>query len=203
MNKRKLHHLWTKLRPVSYWYFFVLFLVSGVVAVFAMRDNNIRSLELRNKVVEVDEANDDVEAALKELRVHIHSHMNAGLAVGEGSIRPPIQLKYRYERLVRAEKQRVSEINEKVYTDAQIYCEQQIPTGTIAGRVPCVQDYVSKNTVKEQPIPDALYKFDFASPTWSPDLAGWSLVATGIFGLLTIFRFLLEKYLKHSLHQHL
>lgn len=203
MYKRTLHHIWTLVRPVSYWYFFTLFLITGAIALFALRENNVRALELRDKVLQVDEANGDVEAALRELRAHIYGHMNASLAGGEGSIRPPIQLKYRYERLVRNEKQRVSAINEKVYTDAQTHCERQIPTGTIASRVPCVQDYVSKNTVAEQPIPDSLYKFDFASPLWSPDLAGWSLVLSGICGLLTIFRFLLEKWLKHSLHQHL
>lgn len=203
MNKRQLHHLWTKLRPVSYWYFVVLFLIFGVISLLALRQNNIKAIELRDKVLQVDEANGDVEAALRELRSHVYSHMNASLSGGEGSIKQPVQLKYRYERLVRDEKQRVSAINEKVYTDAQNHCERQIPTGTIASRVPCVQDYVSKNTVNEKPIPDALYKFDFAAPAWSPDLAGWSLVLTAVFALLAIFRFLLEKYLKHTLHQHL
>jgi hypothetical protein len=203
MDKRTLHHIWTRLRPVTYWYFLTLFIISSLIAVLALRQNNIRAIELRDKVLKVDEANGDVEAALRELRSHVYSHMNANLASGEGSIRQPVQLKYRYERLVRAEKQRVSQINEKVYTDAQIYCERLIPTGTIAGRVPCVQEYVGKNTVPEQVIPDSLYKFDFAAPSWSPDLAGWSLVLSGVFGLLTIFRFLLEKYLKHTLHRHL
>ena len=203
MNKRQLHHVWTRLRPVSYWYFIVLFLTFGFISLLALRQNNLKAIELRDKVLQVDEANGDVEAALRELRGYVYSHMNAGLSGGEGSIKQPVQLKYRYERLVRAEKQRVSAINEKVYTDAQVHCERLIPTGTIASRVPCVQDYVSKNTVNEKPIPDSLYKFDFAAPAWSPDLAGWSLVLTAVFGLLAIFRFLLEKYLKHTLHQHL
>jgi hypothetical protein len=203
MHKRILHHVWIKIRPVSYWYFLTLFVITSMVALFALRQNNVRALELRDKVLSVDEANGDVEAALKELRTYVYGHMNAELASGEGSIRPPIQLKYRYERLVRAEKQRVSQVNEKVYTEAQAHCERQIPTGTIAGRVPCVQDYVSKHTAVEQQIPDALYKFDFASPLWSPDLAGWSILLSGVFFILFAIRFVLEKWLKFNLHQHL
>ena len=32
-------------------------------------------------------------------------------------------------------------------------------------------------------IPDSLYKFNFLSPTWSPDMAGWSMVVAIFFGL--------------------
>lgn len=203
MHKRAIHHLWTKIRPVSYWYFFTLFAVTGLIAVFSLRYNNIQSLELRDKVLKVDEENGDVEAALKELRSHIYSHMNSGLAEGTSTIKPPVQLKHRYERLVRDEKQRVARLNEQVYSDAQGHCQRLQPGSSIAGNVPCVQEYVARNTVREQPIPDAMYKFDFAPPAWSPDLAGFSLILTGVFAVLTIFRFLLEKWLKYSLHQHL
>lgn len=202
MHKRAIHHFWTKIRPVGYGYFLGAFIMCGSVTLLALRQNNLNALRLRDKVVQTDEQNGDVEAALRELRTYVHSHMNTSLASGPGSIKPPVQLKYRYERLQRAEKERVSKLNEKVYTDAQTECERRIPSGTIAGRVPCVQEYVSRNTVREQPIPDALYKFDFQPPLWSPDLAGFSLLLTFIFFALFIIRFILEQWLKASLHGH-
>src|SRR3990167_5612679 len=54
MNKRKLHHIWTKIRPISPWYFLAIALVSGVVFIFAYRHNNVVALDLRDKVLQVD-----------------------------------------------------------------------------------------------------------------------------------------------------
>jgi hypothetical protein len=67
--------------------------------------------------------------------------------------------------------------NTRLYTEAQAYCEQQVTSRVTINRVPCIQDYLtSHGAVTAQAVPDALYKFDFVSPAWSPDLAGWSLV---------------------------
>lgn len=200
MEKRKLHHLWTRLRPISHWYFLVLCLVFGGVGILAMRSNNITAIRLKDEVIKADQQNGDTEAALRRLREHIYSHMNTNLASGSSAIRPPIQLRHRYERLVAAEKERVEAINSRIYIEAQTVCEQQIPTGLSgSGRVLCNQQYVTEHGVKEQPIPDGLYKFDFVSPTWSPDLAGWSLVASIAFGLLFLLRWSAERWIKHEL----
>ncbi|MDB5186044.1 MAG: hypothetical protein JWL85_567 [Candidatus Saccharibacteria bacterium] len=200
MNKKYLHHLWVKLRPLSYWYFLAAFLVSSAVCVAALRQNNLTVLHLRDEVLKVDQQNGDVEAALRELRAYMYSHMNTNLASGPNAIKPPVQLKYRYERLVQVEKDKVTKDSGKIYTDAQEYCERTVPEGLSGrGRVPCIQEYVAQRGFKEQPIPDSLYKFDFASPRWSPDLAGLSMLASGVFLLLFIVRFGLELWLKHSL----
>jgi hypothetical protein len=202
MHKRTLHHHWSKIRGLSYWSLLSLALLSGFVAVMALRNNNVTALRLRDKVTQADEQNADVEAALRDLRSYVYTHMNTNLASGPNAIRPPVQLKYRYERLLRTEKERVSAINQQVYTKAQAVCEQAIPRGTIASRVPCVEDYVAKNTVKEQAIPDALYKFDFAPPLWSPDLAGWSLVLAAAFGLLLVLRIAAGFWVNTQLKKH-
>jgi hypothetical protein len=77
-----------------------------------------------------------------------------------------------------------------LYTDAQHYCEQQDPTDFSGhNRVPCIEQYVAARTpdaVQLPAIPDGLYKFSFVTPTWSPDLAGWSLVVAALSGLLFI-----------------
>ncbi len=198
MNKRRLHHLWVKLRSVSYAYLVAATVIAGFTTIMALRQNNLRALELRDKVLEVDKANGDVETALNELRGFVYSHMNAQLAT-DTSVYPPIQLKYRYERLVAAEKERVSKENAAVYTAAQKHCESLNNDFSGRNRVPCIQDYVTKNGEKEKIIPDALYKFDFASPTWSPDLAGWSLLITIVLGIALLVRSALELWLHYQL----
>jgi hypothetical protein len=203
MNKKKLHHYWTKIRAVSYWYFLIAFIVSGLVFVFAYRHNNLEMIRLRDAVFVADEQNGDVEKALQELRKYVHGHMHTQLAVGETAIRPPVQLKYRYERLLAAEKDRVSKANASIYTAAQAECERRFPAGLSgSGRIPCIQEYVASHGTKEQPIPKELYQFDFVSPVWSPDLAGWSLVITILFGFLFVVRFSLELWLRRVLQEH-
>lgn len=204
MSKRSLHHLWTKLRPFGSFYFLGAAIVLMILGVLAMRQNNLTALELRDEVAKVDEQDGDVEAALRRLREHVVNHMNSDLGGGATNIQQPVQLKFRYERLVAAEKERVSKENEKVYNEAQIDCERRFPEGLSGrGRVPCIEEYVSAHSAKEQPIPDSLYKFDFISPRWSPDLAGFCLLFSGVFLLLFMVRFLLERWLKHQLADHI
>lgn len=202
MNKRRLHHVWVKMKPLNPWYFLVIALISGTVTIFALRHNNQTALQLRNDVLTADKQNGDVEGALRKLREYIYAHMNTNLASGPNAIKPPIQLKYRYERLVAAEKVRIDAANAQIYTQAQAFCEQQNPNGFSGrGRVPCIQDYVSKHGVQEQPIPDSLYKFDFVSPFWSPDLAGWSLIIAITSGAIWLMLFSLDWWLKRELRE--
>lgn len=202
MHKRKLHHLLVRLRPISYWYFIVVFLASGFVAAYALRQNNLTAIELRDRVLQVDKENGDVEAALRELREYTYSHMNARLSSDTG-IYPPIQLKYRYDRLVAAEQRRVEGNNEDLYAAAQQDCERRFPGGFSGGnRLPCIQEYVDAHGAPDaqpQPIPDGLYKFDFVSPVWSPDVAGWSLVVAGVALFLLITRIAAQVWVKHQL----
>jgi hypothetical protein len=197
MNKKYLHHLWTHIRPIKTWYLLVLFMVCALVCVFALRSNNLTMAKLRDTVYQADKDNGDVEGALQKLRSYVNVHMNTSLSTGNSGVYPPVQLKYTYQRLQQAELEKVNGANSQIYTDAQHYCEQLYP-GSFSGgpRVPCIENYVSQHGTKAKAIPDSLYKFDFASPEWSPDLAGWSLVLAIILLALAIIRFGLGKWLK-------
>lgn len=200
MDKRRLHHFWAQVRYVSPWYFFVLAIVFGAVSVLAMRNNNLNMIKLRDKVTQADQSNGDVETALRDLREYIYSHMNTNLDSGGNTIKPPIQLKYRYDRLLQAEKDRVDAATAKIYTDAQAICEAQFPQSFSGGpRVPCNQDYITSHTVTAKTIDSSLYKFDFVSPAWSPDLAGWSLLAAIVAASLFLAKYSLDRWLKSEL----
>ena len=198
MNKRRLHHFWTKFRALKPWYFLVATLIFGVIAIFAFRANNQHMADLRDKVYAADKSGQGVDVALNNLRKYIYAHMNTSPSSGT-SIYPPIQLQHTYDRLVAAESAKVSATNAQLYTEAQTYC-QQLNSTDFSGRnrVPCVTDYVNTHGAKSQPVPDALYKFDFASPAWSPDLAGWSLLLAVISLLCCIILFIINRWFQEN-----
>ncbi len=206
MNKKRLHHFRTRLLKINYWVFLAAFLLSATIAVFALRQNNLNAISLRDELIKVDEQNGDVESAIDKLRLYIYGHMNTDLA-SSTSVYPPIQLKHRYDRLVAAEKERTGQANTNtIYNDAQKYCETHFPQSFYgAGRLPCIQNYIDSHpapSVEEKQIPDALFKFNFSSPVWSPDLAGWSLFFAALFLFMFTVSFVLEKWLHHKLRNH-
>lgn len=162
----------------------------------ALRQNYTHMTELRSAVYAADKNGGNVEQALQDLRAYVGTHMNTHLESNNG-VYPPIQLKYTYERLLQAERDRVNANNSAVYTDAQHHCERLYPQSFSGGpRVPCIEQYVKDHGTSVRPIPDAQYKFSFISPSWSPDLAGWSMVAAIFFLVLTVIRFLLGRWLR-------
>lgn len=158
---------------------------------------------LRDAVYAADKNDGNVEAALQNLRTYVYGHMNTDLAAGPNAVHPPVQLKYTYDRLVQAASQKVEAANATLYTDAQSYCQALIPTG-FSGRYRegCINQYVTTHGASAQSIPKNLYEFDFVSPKWSPDLAGWSLITTVIFALAALFFWAFEDFIQRRLKKH-
>lgn len=202
MNKRRLYHFWKKFRYVKPWYFLAIALVSTVICVFALRANNEHMVKLRNQLYAADQNAGDVQGALNKLQAYVTAHMNTQLNAGPNAVYPPIQLKYTYNRLIQAQGDQVAQTNTQLYTAAQHYCEQQDSTDFSGhNRVPCIEQYVQSHGAAGQTIPDDLYKFDFISPTWSPDLAGWSMFVAALSFLLFIISFVVNRWLKKSKRQ--
>jgi hypothetical protein len=202
MNKKALRSFNDRIKLFSPWYLLALALIFGAISVYSLRQNNLTMVRLRDQVFAVDKAGGNVEKALKELREHIYAHMNTNLSSGS-NVKPPIQLKYTYDRLMQAQNKTVS--TEQIYTDAQKHCEALYP-GSFSGgpRVPCIQQYVASHSqAPQKTIPDSLYKFDFVSPTWTPDLAGWSMLISALFFVLFALRMALDMWLKRELHNQL
>lgn len=198
MNKRHIHHVLVQLRKVSPWYFVIAIVISSAIAIVSLRQNNIHALQLRDKVLQVDKDNGDVESALRDLREYVYGHMNTQLAAPGGSY-PPVQLKYRYDRLVAAQKAN-EPTNATLATQAQNYCEAQIPTGRSLYRIDCIQNYIlTHGATSTVAIPDSLYKFDFVPPLWSPDVAGWSVLLTMVLLLSFLIRLGFEQWLRFRL----
>ena len=200
MNKRHLHHFWTKFRLLKPWYFLIIAAIFGVICVVNLRNNYQNMTVLRDAVYQADRDNNDLPGALNRLRSYVYAHMNTNLASGPDAVYPPIQLKYTYDRLVQAQSAQVAQANSQLYTEAQTYCQQQDSTDFSGrNRVPCITEYVSTHGAKLQSIPDSLYKFSFASPLWSPDMAGWSMVIAALNVLLAVILFVADRWFKKNI----
>lgn len=189
MNKKDLSRFYARIRKVKVWYLLVPLVISSSVCAMALRHNNLQMIQLRDAVYQADKSGNNVEGALYDLRTYVYDHMNTGLSTSS-SVYPPIQLKYTYQRLLQAAQTQVAANNTQTYADAQHYCEAQIPNG-FSGRyrISCIESYVSSHGGQQAVnIPSAMYKFDFVSPRWSPDLAGFSLLTSILFGILLVLR---------------
>ncbi|MGA3150506.1 MAG: hypothetical protein ABSD10_02765 [Candidatus Saccharimonadales bacterium] len=195
----KLRVVFKKAWQTSLWVFLILALASGSMSVLALRHNNQTMIRLRNELYVADKNDGNVNATLNNLRNYVYAHMNTNLSSGGNTIKPPIQLKYTYQRLVAAQQQQLDSANSQLYTEAENYCQQQDPTDFYGYyRVPCVQNYISTHSLNTSSttIPVALYEFDFLSPAWSPDLAGWSLVVMALLALLFIAKLVATRLAK-------
>jgi len=170
--------------------FFLLFSSSAVIFVFSLRSNYSQMSKLRDNLYAVDQNNGDVKTALNNLRSFVTGHMNTSLTKNN-SVYPPIQLEYTYQRLLQSQLTKQSD-NTKIYTDAEYYCQKTVPNGFYgAYRIPCVENYINTHTLYKINIDPSLYQFSFASPSWSPDLAGFSMLSTIILASICIVFFAL------------
>jgi outer membrane murein-binding lipoprotein Lpp len=198
MNKRYLHHLWKLFRHIKPQYVLIILVISTTSSIIALRANNEHMEKLRNEVYAADENAGDVHGALRNLQAYVTAHMNTNLSSGPNAVYPPIQLKYTYDRLVQAASEQTSAANTQLYTQAQQYCQQQDPTDFSGhNRVPCIEQYVETHGATLASIPSALYQFDFISPVWSPDLAGWSVVVAILSAICFVLSYVTRRWFMH------
>ncbi len=181
-----LEPFWRFVRRHASGLLFLGIVVFGVTSVFALRANNQEMIRLRQAVFDADQKNGDVEGALQALKKYVQGHMNTGLSSGTNPVRPPIQLKYTYERLQAENQRKINEASGPAYNEAVRVCAAQ---GVIGGDlVTCINQQLAQGGIVVEEIPDAMYKFDFVAAPWSPDLAGLSLVAMFLCALTLLLR---------------
>lgn len=149
-------------------------------AVFALRENNAKSGELYQSLQAADTAGVGVEEALIALQTHVNTHMNASPLPQLGD-NAPVQLSQSYQRAKIAEQARATSERERVNAEAIAYCEAQFGRSNLVTRTQCVADYSTAHPVQSEREPVAdLYRYDFISPMWTPDRAGWLIVVSVI-----------------------
>ncbi len=161
--------------------------LTAFLAVGSLRHNNQTMGELRTAVFIADRDDGDVERALQQLRDHVIHHMNADLVqnreTGVGAqAEKPIQLVHKYYRDTLAAHQSVIDQLSSDMVDAlgqaRSICE--VDTVPISERLACLQRETQRlggvTYPAIEPLAKDFYVFDYVSPSWSPDLAGWSIV---------------------------
>ena len=163
-----------------------LVLAAGL-AVFGLRRNNHVMGQLREAVFVADREDEDIEGALQRLRNHVLHHMNSDLvqnreAGDDTQTEKPIQLAHKYYRDTLAAHQsvvdRLGSGMAGTLKQAQAVCEtDEVP---ISERLVCLQAETQRlggsGYPSIEPLVKDFYVFDYVSPDWSPDLAGWSIV---------------------------
>jgi hypothetical protein len=190
-----------KIADVSVRMWLALFIISSLVCIVALRHDNQQMVKLRDSVYAADKNGGNINAALNNLSDYVHSHMNTNLSDGSSGIYPPIQLQYTYQRLLESQAAKLQEANQQVYSAAQAYCRSIGQTAWGLGTITCIQNYVVNHGVKSTAntnIPQGLYEFDFISPTWSPDLAGWSLLVSIILLIALLSKLAYIKFFAHK-----
>ncbi len=201
MNKRKLHHYWTKFRVIKTWQLVALLLLFTALSVYGLRQNSLGLEPKIQAVVVADRENKNIEAAINELGAYVTQRMNADLP-------RPIQLEYSYQRAVDIAFDRALEElrSGSLLEEAREVCAE---LGVIVAAGPqCIQDYLDKNWNPERgslvvDLPDtALFTHNFAAPSWSPDLPGWSIIATVVLTIAIIGRLIAGVVVRNILKNH-
>lgn len=200
MNKRRLHHYWRYIREIKTWQLALILIMFLTASAWALRQNSLGLEPRLQRVIVADERGEGVDEALRDIGTYITNHMNTHMD-------KPIELAETYNRDVERVVEKAQEsANGEIYRRAQRVCED--PSVLLSVRAACIQDYVLENAPPGQSgaeveFPDkALYTYEFASPAWSPDPAGWLVLGSAIISLMLIARALAGYWVEKTLKNH-
>ncbi len=170
------------IRSIKTWQLVVIFLFGLIISTLLVRVNNLNMMDLRKTVVEADHEGDEkaLQASVNELGNYITRHMNTDLG--------DFYLTGSYERAREAamkEAEGESNPDSHLYQQASVQCQTE-RFNVAGGYVQCVMNKVSElggpsALQSELKLPRyEMYKLSFASPFWSPDLAGFAVALTAL-----------------------
>ena len=210
---RTLRHRLKAISRLRTWQLLVLLLMMTLVSATLLRLNNLGMVERRAAVISADEKGDRaaIKTAIVDLQAYISQHMNTSLTGG-------LYLAKTYERdrdaaLSAAES--TTNPASAIYQQASIECRARFHGGVASFRndyVQCVVEKVGSLSPQADPtaglkLPKAdAYRISFASPVWTPDIAGLSVLVCALliltiivrFVTLIVLRLLLKRHYRHS-----
>ncbi len=182
-RKRRLHIDIKRLQQLKTWQLLIILVLLGFVTATFLRLNSVGMAERRAAVLNADKAGDTTEIARRivDLQRFAATHMNADT----GRIELTEQYKRDTASLVAGAS---GGSGSNAYALADAVCKPQFPPSTYpAGYQQCMLTESAKHPIDPKilgntKLPDAaLYRYEFVSPLWTPDWAGWSaLLCLGI-----------------------
>ena len=191
-NKKQIRSTLKKISMLKTWQLIILLILVLFIAATALRLNNVGMDQRREGVYSADEAGDEdiIHQRLLSLREYSSSHMNANTGA--------FVLKNQYDRdsqRALADAQNKSEESESpngnIYKKAAEVCDPQF-SGYSQAYMQCFMNELNKypesGAVSDSVVlPTAeLYQYDFASPIWTPDIAGWTVLLAIIISVVII-----------------
>lgn len=204
-DKQRVRRGIKQLKRVKTWQLLILLILAVFIAATFLRLNNIGMVERREAVVSADEQGngDVIIQRLYDLQRYVSAHMNTDMGKG-------VYLEHAYNRDYTAWQSDAygdRNPNGNVYKKAQEVCEPRFSYYS-AAYLQCTTDELAKYPAADAPGTDSsapradAYLHSFASPLWSPDFAGWSVVVCVVIALLIIGRLITLGILKIMLKRH-
>lgn len=199
--KKSIHDL----QRVKTWQLLVLLIILAFVAATFLRLNNIGMVQRREAVINADAAGnkDAIVERMYDLQRYVSSHMNTDLGKGvylEKSYNTDFQ---NWQTAQYGD----GNPNGNIYLKAQQVCAPQFSSYSYA-YLQCTTNELAKYPSAANPASEAskprqqVYIHNFASPLWSPDFAGWSVLACLFIILLIIVRIVSLAFLQLMLKRH-
>jgi len=194
-----------ELQRVKTWQLLVLLVLASFIAATFLRLNNIGMIERRNAVITADESldSDNTIRRLYDLQQYVSAHMNTDLGKG-------VYLEASYNRDYQAWQAKAfgdQNPNGNIYKKAQEVCAPRFSNYS-AAYLQCTTDELAKYPAASEIGSDknspkvTSYLHSFASPVWSPDFAGWSLVVCFVIALMIVVRLVSIGILRILLRHH-
>lgn len=179
-NKRTVKKGIKQLRRVSTWQLVVLLILTSFISATFLRLNNIGMIQRRDAVLAADHSG-DLEALknrLYDLQRFSAKHMNT--STGGFYLEASFT---RDKDAYNAQKSDDNSPHGNIFVKAQEVCAPRF-SGWSMAYVQCVDQELAKYSGTETLEPDGQeprvenYRHSFASPLWSPDFAGFSVLIT-------------------------
>lgn len=187
--RQKLYYL----NRVKTWQLVIVLMLMLLVSATFLRLNNIGMVERRDAVIAADKSGDSyaIQNRVFDLQNYSSSRMNASSG--------PVYLTEQYNRDAQATIQQAQNNGsggETIYAKADRICKQRLSGNSpayvqcVASEIAAMPDATKANDTIKMPNP-ALYRYNFASPGWTPDFAGFSVLVTAIIALIIIIRLII------------
>lgn len=198
-NTRSVRRSIRQLQRVKTWQLIIVLVLLLFLTATFLRLNNIGMVQRRDAVIAADKQGDpsNTQNRLVDLQRFVAGHMNTG-----GNM---VYLEHQYERDSAAIVKQVASANnaEKEVINKKVddICKPQF-SGYNQGYVDCFAREYAKYAPSSDPIttvkmPDPeKYRYVFAAPLWSPDFAGFSLLASVLVVVVIIIRLISLAVLK-------
>ncbi len=204
-DKRTIRHSIKHIQAVKTWQLLILLVLALFISATFLRLNNTGMLARRAAVVNADKNGnaDEMMARLADLQSFTTSHMNADTGV--------FDLQEQYNRDVKAVIASASgntDGYDSPQARADAICNPNLQT---RGYSKAYQDCMLRELSREGQVIDPakivlpsplLYRYTFASPLWSPDFAGWSVLVALLLALAIVLRLAVLVLLRLMLRHH-